>query len=539
LTVFQAIRYDSAVAGATGEAVEAFRLQLRKILESRELSSSPQIRQFLSYVSEAAFQNRVNLEQTEIAEHALGKGVGFNPIEDASVRRVATLARQKIQKYYEEAGSNDPVVVTLPVRSYVPVFRFREEIPSADSVPVARRRFWAGALVCAGAGVVGLAAIAWLIQSGMPGRKPAATAGAVEVRTQRGTIENRVLNLPGEGILLGPKIGSNDDVSVRLRFSPEVAYQQAGLIVFQSPDQYIKLGRQFNTRVHWEFGMEEGGKYDRRPGIWSYDPLGQNGAPVWLMIRRRQNVFRAFTSEDGHTWSQVGNALAPAEPLTEARMGVYAFHGQTEAPAMKAHFEQLASGVTFATAAEEAGDSSPAPGWSIQSNCSEGADFRLIQNALSFRFPPRSCIWQLLRPLPAGDCVLTTKLDLMPFSGTIAGLTLEGKRGRVRLGRWPLNGGSIVLQYPPGDQTMVHADYPGNPPVVLRLEVKGGRITGSFSRDEEHFLALPGAAGLDDLGGDLRFGINSQSTSWSQADVLPTARFYYIRQQADRLQPFR
>lgn len=526
------------MAGTTEEAVEAFRLQLRKILESREFSSSPQIRQFLIYVSEAAFQNRMNLEQTEIAEHALGKGEGFNPVEDASVRRVATLARQKIQKYYEEAGRCDPVVVTLPVRSYVPVFRFREEIPPSDSVPVARRGVWRAALVWAVAGAAALAAIASLIQSGMPGRKPAATAGTVEIRTRRGTIENRVLNLPGEGILLGPKMGSDDDVSVRLRFSPEVAYQQAGLVVFQSADQYIKLGRQFNTRVHWEFGMEEGGKYDRRPGIWSYDPLGQNGAPVWLMIRRRQNVFRAFISEDGHTWSQVGSALEPAEPLTEARLGVYAYHGQTEAPAMKARFEQLASGITFATAGE-AGDSPPAPGWNIQSNCSEEADFRLIQNALSFRFPPRSCIWQLLRPLPAGDCVLTTKLDLMPFSGTIAGLTLEGRRGRVRLGRWPLNGGSIVLQYPPGDQTVVHADYAGSPPVVLRLEVKGSRITGSFSRDEEHFVALPGAAGLDDLGGDLRFGINAQSTSWSQAEVRPTARFYYIRQQVGRLQPFR
>ncbi len=527
------------MAGTTDEAVEAFRLQLRKILESREFSSSPQIRQFLVYVSEAAFQNRMNLEQTEIAEHALGKGEGFNPVEDASVRRVATLARQKIQKYYEETGSSDPVVVTLPVRSYVPVFRFRGETPPAEAVPIPRRRIRPAALVWAGAGAAALGVIAWLVQTRVSDRRPLAPARAIEIPTQRGTIENQVLNLPGKGILLGPKMGWNDDVSVRLQFSPEVAYQQAGLIVFQSPDQYVKLGRQFNTRVHWEFGLEENGKYARLPGIWSYDPLGQNGAPVWLMIRRRQNVFRAFSSEDGHTWHQVGNTLEPVNGMAEARLGVYAFHGQTEAPALKARFEQLSSGITFAAPVGEAADSPPAPGWEIQSSCHEEAGFHLIENALRFRFSPQSCIWQLLRPAPAGDCVLTTKLDLMPFSGTIAGLTLEGRRGRVRLGRWPLNGGSIVLQHPPGDQTTVHADFPGSPPVVLRLEVRDGCVTGSFSRDEVHFQALPGSARLEELGGGLRFGINAQSTSWNQAEVLPTARFSYIRQQVDRLQPFR
>jgi hypothetical protein len=162
-----------------------------------------------------------------------------------------------------------------------------------------------------------------------------------------------------------------------------------------------------------------------------------------------------------------------------------------------------------------------------------------IEGVLSFRFPSQSCVWQLLRPAPAGDYVLTTKLDFVPSTGTVAGLVLTGKKGRVRIARWPLNGSSIVLQYPPGDQVTVQPDSPGYPPVVLRLDVKAGQATGSFSRDDASFTLIPGTLNLSELGGDLQFGIAIQSTSWNQSDVLPTARFYYVRQQMVELSKFR
>lgn len=527
----------------TSELEATFRLQLKKVLDSPDFASSPQTRQFLAYVGEAAFQNRSNLDQIEIAEHVLAKQRDFNPLEDASVRRIATVTRQKIQKYYEETGRNDSVVITLPHRGYVPVFRLREDVPSAAANSAVR---WAGKraiLASVAAGVVAfsaMTAIMWSTRFAVLKRHPIAHTGTVEIFTQRGTIENNILNLPGDSILLGPQVGPNDDVSVEMQFIPEQAYQQAGLIIFQSPDQYIKLGRQFNTRVYWEFGMEERGQYERLPGTWRYDPLGQNGRPAWLLIRRRQNIFRGFTSEDGHTWSQMGDTLASADEMTSARVGVYAYNGDTEAPRIHASFQQLASGLTFGASLMQSADSVPLlPDWSVQSNCPESSIPRLIADGLSFSFSSQSCIWQLLRPAPAGDYLVTTKLDVVPFSGTVAGLVLVGKKGRVRLARWPLNGSSIVLQHPPGDQMTIQPDFPGYPPVFLRLEVKGGRVTGSFSRDEVDFTAVPGMAKLSDLGGDLQFGITTQSTSWNQADLLPTARFSYVRQQVVALTKFR
>ncbi len=521
------------------ELEATFRLQLKRILDSPEFASSPQIRQFLGYVSEAAFQNRLNLDQIDIAEHVLAKQKDFNPVEDASVRRIATVTRRKIQQYYEGSGRTDPVLITLPQRGYVPVFRFRENIPSgvaSSPVRAAREHL----LLAWGVGAIALSmAAAYLARHVVVSRQLVTHPATVEIVTQRGTIEDKVLNLPGNGILLGPQVGPNDDVSVAMQFTPEQAYQQAGIIIFQNPDHYIKLGRRFHGRVSWEFGAEEHGQYNHLPGIWRYDPLGQNGRPAWLLIRRRQNLFRGFTSEDGHTWTQMGNELTTSEPMTGARVGVYAYNGDTEAARIHASFQQLGLGLTFGTALSPESEFAPLPDWGISSDCPESSSANLMADALKFSFSPKPCIWQLVRPAPPGDFVVTTKLDVVPFSGTVAGLILTGRNGRIRLARWPLNGSSIVLQYPPGDQIRVQPDFAGYPPVVLRLDVKGGRVTGSFSRDDVDFKAVPGMAKLGDLGGDLRFGITAQSTSWNQADVAPTARFYYVRQPVVTLENFR
>jgi hypothetical protein len=94
------------------ELLEARQKQLRKILGSIELGSSRQSQEFLSYAAEAAFQGRVHLEQTEIAERVLRRGKDFNPLDDASVRKLATLTRQRLEAYYAGPGADDPIVPT-------------------------------------------------------------------------------------------------------------------------------------------------------------------------------------------------------------------------------------------------------------------------------------------------------------------------------------------------------------------------------------------------------------------------------------------
>jgi regulation of enolase protein 1 (concanavalin A-like superfamily) len=500
----------------------AYRQQLQKILASREFSSAPQLRAFLSYVSEAALQNRTHLDQVEIAGQVLGKGEEFNPVDDASVRRIATLARQKIEKYYAESGRDDPVLVTLPVRSYVPVFHLRD----APTRPLPVRR-----LLYALAAVVALTAVLYLA---LPTRiRP---AGTIDLFTARGSIENKSADLPGDRLLVGPRLWEDDDVSVRLEFSPDQVYQQAGLLIYQNPDQYVKLGRQFSGRAYLEFGIENQGVYPRPADNWTYDLHGQSGHPLRLMIRRRQEEFRAYTSLDGFSWRRIGATLRSREPMRETRLALYAANGQVEAAHIRARFLRPAIGLTFT---DWSADEAAPRGWTTDSGCSEGSPAAVVDNALELRFPSRPCIWQFIRRAHSRDWTITTRLDLQPFSGVVAGLIVRGSKGRLRLVRWSLNGGSIAAEYPPGNQVTTLPDYPGWPPVVLRLEARNGVVRGSFSRDEVNFQNLDAAMRLDELGDNIEFGITSQLTSWSQTEAIPTPRFYYVQQEVSDFAGYR
>jgi regulation of enolase protein 1 (concanavalin A-like superfamily) len=349
--------------------------------------------------------------------------------------------------------------------------------------------------------------------------------------TQRGTIENDALDLPASGIRLGPVVGDYDDVSVRLTFIPEHAYQQAGLMIFQDPDQYIKFGRQFSGRVYWEFGKEDGGRYFRTPETWTYDPLGQTGQPAWLLIRRRQNVFRAFVSVDGRDWHQVGSTLEVKKAMPNARVGIYAYNGQVTAARIPAHFDQLGMGLAFSAGWQNDSERWPPDGWRVESGCPESADAGPAAHALEFRFATQSCIWQFVRSVPKGDWVFTTNLDFLPFGGAVAGLILKGSKGRLRLVRWSLNGGSVAIEHPPGNQVISRPDFPGSPPLTLRLEYKGGKLQGGFSRDEVSFTSLSVTMPLSELGDALEVGVTTQSTSWNKADALLVTQFQYLRQE--------
>lgn len=85
----------------------------------------------------------------EIKEHVLavsffGRNESFNPQTDAIVRTEASRLRAKLRNYYSTDGCDDPVIIELPPRTYVPAFRLREA-PSLDAVAAAdgpQRRRW-------------------------------------------------------------------------------------------------------------------------------------------------------------------------------------------------------------------------------------------------------------------------------------------------------------------------------------------------------------------------------------------------------------
>lgn len=107
---------------------------LRRILASGTLADSPRSREFLAYVVRETLEGRGHrLKERTIARAALGKAPDFDPRSDAGTRVQATRVRSQLSAYYAGEGADDPVRISLPKGSYVPV------ITAAPAEPVPAR----------------------------------------------------------------------------------------------------------------------------------------------------------------------------------------------------------------------------------------------------------------------------------------------------------------------------------------------------------------------------------------------------------------
>src|SRR5580765_5856630 len=105
---------------------DAIRAALERLVASPQLESSPSLSRFLRYVVEETLAGRGG----QIKEYSLGaevfaRGDDFDPRIDPIVRVQARNLRARMAKYYEGPGTDEPVVIELPKRTYVPVFASR------------------------------------------------------------------------------------------------------------------------------------------------------------------------------------------------------------------------------------------------------------------------------------------------------------------------------------------------------------------------------------------------------------------------------
>ena len=108
---------------------EVVRAQLERILASEVFSRSQQLRRFLSFIVEQSLSGQGHsLKESVLAHELYGKGTDFDGGTDPVVRVDARRLRDKLREYYE--GRSDPVVISLPKGSYVPVFEANSASPT-------------------------------------------------------------------------------------------------------------------------------------------------------------------------------------------------------------------------------------------------------------------------------------------------------------------------------------------------------------------------------------------------------------------------
>src|SRR5678815_4468528 len=135
------------------------RAQLERILASETFSRSQSLRRFLSFIVEQRLAGQAHaLKESVLAHELYQKGTDFDGGTDPVVRVDARRLRDKLREFYE--GRSDPIVISLPKGSYVPVFEGNSSFP--DTRPITHlRRARARGVVLALLTVLVAAVIAW------------------------------------------------------------------------------------------------------------------------------------------------------------------------------------------------------------------------------------------------------------------------------------------------------------------------------------------------------------------------------------------
>ena len=106
----------------------------RESSRSAVFSRSQQLRRFLSFIVEQSLAGQGHtLKESVLAHELYGKGTDFDGGTDPVVRVDARRLRDKLREFYE--GRSDPVVISLPKGSYVPVFEGNSASRTPDDRP--------------------------------------------------------------------------------------------------------------------------------------------------------------------------------------------------------------------------------------------------------------------------------------------------------------------------------------------------------------------------------------------------------------------
>ena len=99
------------------------RAELKLVLSSTTFSKSPNLARLLQFLCLKYLEGKSEeLKEYTIAVEALGRPPDFDPTTNSTVRVELHRLREKLTKYFETEGINDPVVIRLQPGSHIPQF---------------------------------------------------------------------------------------------------------------------------------------------------------------------------------------------------------------------------------------------------------------------------------------------------------------------------------------------------------------------------------------------------------------------------------
>jgi TolB-like protein/Tfp pilus assembly protein PilF len=111
-------------------SAESIRTQLRKILSSSTFARSERLARFLNFTVEQTLEGGGDqLKEFVIGVEVFDKTEKYDPRMDPIVRVEARRLREKLKKYYETEGREDPVSIDFPTGTYAPLIQTRDALP--------------------------------------------------------------------------------------------------------------------------------------------------------------------------------------------------------------------------------------------------------------------------------------------------------------------------------------------------------------------------------------------------------------------------
>lgn len=116
--------------------IEAKLEQLEKILHSRALQGSENLKAFLRYVVEKAVDSSdPQLREHIIATEVFGRAATYDSRTDSVVRVQAGRLRAKLSEYYATEGQGDTIKIELPKGHYCPAFSYNNSAQEIVEIP--------------------------------------------------------------------------------------------------------------------------------------------------------------------------------------------------------------------------------------------------------------------------------------------------------------------------------------------------------------------------------------------------------------------
>jgi hypothetical protein len=116
--------------------IESKRALVRRVVDSSAFAKSERLSSFLSCICDLSLSGRASeINEQKIGTAVFGRPPDYDSSVDGIVRPQASRLRQRLDLYFNGEGSSEPVRITLPRGSYVPVFEQRTASKPATDPP--------------------------------------------------------------------------------------------------------------------------------------------------------------------------------------------------------------------------------------------------------------------------------------------------------------------------------------------------------------------------------------------------------------------